>query len=497
MKFFADLGRGVKSLFKGPASKDNLFVLDNRVPLKNAIPFGLQHVLAMFAANITPILIVFTKIGLLGDQFAVYSLLGALFMAGLGTIVQLFIGARLPVVIGTSFTFLPVLITIGTTGDCLNNPELAYYTIMGSIVFGALFAIVFSLFYKWWGKLIKPIVPAIVVMGVGLSLLASGANSFLGGQTIISNVISSGQTGTGVPYFCYIIVAFVTLISCLLWQIFMKGVWKNLNIVVGILVGYLVSCCIPGMIDFQSMAITEVVGSHGVIDFPHFVNLTKVRFELVPCILISICFIATTVEAIGNTTTVAKTGLLREPTLREVNGGLICYGINCSVGALFGAFPQTIYAQNIGIVAQNKVVNRYTIFTGACLLIIASFFPPIANFLYTIPEAVIGGTMVALFGSIAVIGMKSISEIGWSDKNILITSISICLGFGLTIATVPFGANDVALSVNIFRVLNLEWLSDLLSNCVLNMFIISFILSWVLPESMHVSLFHKKGTKEG
>ena len=105
--------------------------------------------------------------------------------------------------------------------------------------------------------------------------------------------------------------------------------------------------------------------------------------------------------------------------------------------------------------------------------------------------------MVALFGSIAVIGMKSISEIGWSDKNILITSISICLGFGLTIATVPFGANDVALSVNIFRVLNLEWLSDLLSNCVLNMFIISFILSWVLPESMHVSLFHKKGTKEG
>ena len=107
MKFFADLGRGVKSLFKGPASKDNLFALDNRVPLKNAIPFGLQHVLAMFAANITPILIVFTKIGLLGDQFAVYSLLGALFMAGLGTIVQLFIGARLPVVIGTSFTFLP------------------------------------------------------------------------------------------------------------------------------------------------------------------------------------------------------------------------------------------------------------------------------------------------------------------------------------------------------------------------------------------------------
>ena len=161
------------------------------------------------------------------------------------------------------------------------------------------------------------------------------------------------------------------------------------------------------------------------------------------------------------------------------------------MGALFGALPLTTFSQNVGIVAQTKVVNRFTIFIGASFLLIASFFPPIANFIYSIPDVVIGGTMVILFGSIAVIGMKSISEIGWSDKNILITAISVCLGFGITIANIQIG-DHVALSVNLFKNMNIGWLSDLLSNNVLNMFVLSFILSWALPESMHISLFHKK-----
>ena len=489
--FFADLGRGIKSVFTGPAKKDNLFALDARAPIADAIPFGIQHILAMFTANIMPIIIVFATIGLLDSELAVHAMLGAIFMAGIGTIIQLLLGARLPAVIGTSFTFLPVFLTIGTSVAAQSDPITAYYTIMGSIIFGALFAIVFSLFYRWWGKLIKPIVPAIVVLGVGLSLLTSGANSFLGGTEVISNIITTGETGTPVPYFCYIIVAFVTLITALLWSIFMKGVWKNLNIVVGIVVGYIASCCFPGMIDFSNMAVNSFVGSHGVIDYPHIINLAKVRFELVPCILTSICFMATIVEAIGNTETTAKVGLNRKATLREINGGLITYGVNSGVAALFGAFPLTIYAQNVGIVAQTKVTNRFTIFIGAAFLVVASFFPPVAHFLFTIPDVVIGGTMVILFGSIAVIGMKSISEIGWSDKNILIVAISVCLGFGLTIATVTIG-NVTTISLNLFDALGVSWLGDLLSNNVLNMFVIAFILSWILPEDMHISLFHKK-----
>ena len=163
---------------------------------------------------------------------------------------------------------------------------------------------------------------------------------------------------------------------------------------------------------------------------------------------------------------------------------------------MFGAMPLTTFSQNVGIVAQTKVVNRFTILIGASFLVIASFFPPIANFIYTIPDVVIGGTMVILFGSIAVIGMKSISEIGWTDKNILIVAISVCLGFGITIANVTLSDNTLHMSVDVFSKLGVGWLGDLLSNNVLNMFVISIILSWALPDSMHISFLHRKKKEE-
>ena len=490
-EFFADLGNGIKSVFSGPAKKENLFEVSGRVPIKNAIPFGIQHVLAMFAANITPILIVFSVLGLLGTNFAVYSMLGALFMAGIGTIIQLLIGARLPIVIGTSFTFVPIFITIGLSAG---GGENAYYTIMGSIIVGGLFATIFSLFYKFWGRIIKPIVPAVVVLGIGLSLLGSGANQFFGGTSVISNLIETGNTGTGVPYYLYIIVALITVTVSILWSIFVKGVWKNINIIVGIAVGYAVACLIPGMVDFSGLKIdtNNLVGPHGIFDFPHFIDLTKLRFELVPCILTSVCFIVAIVEAIGDTTALANSGLSRNPTGRELGGALAFDGFNSTVGAFFGALPLTTFSQNVGIVAQTKVVNRFTILIGASFLLFASFFPPVANFIYTVPDVVIGGTMVVLFGSIAVIGMKSISEIGWTDKNILIVAISVCLGFGITIANVTLSNGNLALSVSLFNKLGIGWLGDLLSNNVLNMFVVSIILSWVLPDSMHIEIFHKK-----
>lgn len=489
-KFFIDLGQGIKNVFRGPASEGNIFVLDNRPPVKSAIPFGLQHVLAMFASNLAPIIIVFTSLGLLGSDYAITAMLGALFMSGIGTIAQLLLGARLPVVSGTSFTFVPILMAIGQgAGDGVDG----YYTIMGAILVGGLFAIIFSLLYRFWGRIIKPIVPAIVILGVGLSLLASGANGFFGGQTIISSVIQTGQTPSGVPYFCYIIVALVTIISALLWSLLFKGVWKNINIVIGIICGYIVSCCIPGMIDFSKMAIdtSDLIGPHGIFDFPHLIDVTKLRFEVVPCILTAVCFIVTVTESIGNCTAVATTGLNRNPTNREISGAIVTVSCSSTIGCLFGAFPCTTYAQNVGIVAQTKVVNRFTIFTGALLLVFASFLPPFANFIYSIPDAVIGGTMIVLFGSIAVIGMKTISEIGWTDKNIMITSISLCLGFGITIATVTIDNNLIS-TVSLFDKLGVSWLGNLLSNNVLNMFVISLILSWVLPEDMHISRFHRK-----
>ncbi len=468
-EFIKDLKTGITNVFKGKSKNENLFSLDGRPPLKRAIPFGIQHVLAMFVANITPLLIVFGQIGILNTNLSTQAILGSLFMAGIGTIIQLLIGARLPIVIGTSFTFVGIFITIGLSSG---GGEIGYYTILGSILVGGLIATFCCFFIKWWGRLIKPIVPCVVVFGIGLSLIQSGATQFLGGSTILGNL--SNGINSPVPYYLYIIAALITLTSSILWQIFAKGVWKNLNIIFGIFIGYLFCLCIPNMIDFSALKVTQV---QDIITYPHLVDVTKFRFEPLPIILTTVCFLMAVVEGIGDTNALCAGGLNRKPSNREITGVLVVDGFNSFLCSFFGTLPLTTFSQNVGIVAQTKVTNRFTIFIGALFLILASLFPVIANFLCTIPDCVLGGTMVILFGSIAVVGMKMCSEIGFTDKNILILSLSICLGFGLTLASDFF----TFLNVN-----KLNYVSDLLSNNVLNMFVISFILSWILPENMSI-----------
>ena len=442
-EMFKDLIDGIKNVFTEDKNKDNLYSLNNTVPLKKAIPLGLQHILVMFAANITPLIIIFSSLNIpRNSEVTVYAMLGALFMASIGTIIQLLIGARLPVVLGTSFTFVPIFIAIGVSAG---GGEEGYYTILGSIIVGGIVAIILSIFYKWWHKIIKPIVPAIVILGIGLALLSSGANQFFGGTTIISNIILEGKTGTNIPYYVYIILAFITLIVAILWYILIPGIWKNINIIVAIIFSYIVACFIPGMIDFSILKIdfNNIISEHGIFTYPHFITFSKLKFSLVPCLLTSICFMVSIGETIGSINALCVSSMERDPNNREINGALINLGINNTIVALFGAFPLTVYAENVGIVAQTKIINRFTIFCGALVLLIASFLAPIANFIYSIPDVIIGGTMVILFGSIVVVGMKSISKIGWTDKNIIITSICLCLGFGLTIANVTFNTDSV------------------------------------------------------
>ena len=194
---------------------------------------------------------------------------------------------------------------------------------------------------------------------------------------------------------------------------------------------------------------------------------------MLPILIVSISYIASSVECIGDTTTLARMGLGRDPSDREIAGAITADAANSIVGALFGSLPLTTFSQNVGIVAQTKVVNRFTIFIGALFLVIASLFPPIANLLITIPEPVLGGCMLILFGSIAVIGMQMVAEIGFDSKTILVIAISLTLGFGITLVG------------DFYRVLDtfgFEYLSVIFASPILNMFVISMILSYVIPE---------------
>ena len=463
--FIISLKNSFFSVFKGNPIEENLFRLEGRVPLKKAIPFGIQHVLAMFFANVTPLLIVFGAIGIYGTTLATQALIGALFMAGIGTLIQLFIGARLPIVVGTSFTFASICITVGLS---IGGGENGYYTILGSTLVGGLISLILCFFVKYWRRFIKPIVPCVVIFGIGLSLLQSGATQFLGGSDVLS-ILASGKEPP-VPYYFYLIVSLSVLICAILWQVIAKGIWKNLNIVFGIVVGYIICLFIPNMLDFTNMQVNSI---SDVIALPSFINLSKLNFEITPIILVTICFLISILEGIGNTTALCQEGLNRNPSDREIKGALMSDAFSSSLSAMFGTLPLTTFAQNVGIVAQTKVINKFTIFIGALILILTSFFPIAANFLFTIPDAVLGGAMVILFGSIVTVGMNLCAQVGFSNKNILIISISTCLGFGITLCDGLF---------TYLYSINLDYIADLLSNNILNMFIISLILSFIIPE---------------
>ncbi|MFA5421558.1 MAG: solute carrier family 23 protein [Bacilli bacterium] len=446
-KIFASIA----SMFTN-AKTEHLYSVNGRVPLLKAIPFGLQHVLSMFVANITPVIIVFSLTG--NADLTAQAIRGAIFMAGLGTIIQVLIGSRLPVVVGTSFTFVSALIAIQDAG-----------TIFGALIAGGLIIFVLGIFAKYWRRFIKPVVQAAVVIAIGLSLLSVGSAQFFGGSTYLAGVVAG--TANNQMLWQYALVAFITLATAVIWNIVVKGVWNNLAILVAMAVGYLVSIPFPGMLNLSSLA------SGGIIALPTIIDLTSLKFELVPILIVAICYLASSVECIGDTTTLARMGLGRDPTDREIAGALTADAANSVVGVLFGSMPLTTFSQNVGIVAQTKVVNRYTIFIGALFLVVASLFPPIANFLITIPEPVLGGCMLILFGSIAVVGMQMVAEIGFDAKTILVLSISLSLGFGITLVT------------DFYRVLDsfgIPYLSVIFASPILNMFLIAMILSYIIPD---------------
>lgn len=215
---------------------DNLYQLDGRVPVAKALPFGLQHVLAMFVSNITPIMILANAIGL--DNVTSGALIqNCMVIAGIGTLVQLYpvwrIGSRLPIVMGISFTFLSLAIGIAASQGM--------GSLIGAVIVGGLVEGVLGLFAVYWLKLIPHVVAATVVTAIGFSLLPIGANSFAGGQ---------GAPDFGSTYNW--IVGSVTLLSCLLCQVFARGFFRSLSVLVGLIVGYILALCM-GMVDFAGI----------------------------------------------------------------------------------------------------------------------------------------------------------------------------------------------------------------------------------------------------
>ena len=445
---------------KSNSSVSNIYQLEGRVPVSRAIPFGLQHILAMFVANISPIIIVAGASGVSGKQLAML-IQSAMLIAGIGTLIQLFplwkIGSGLHIVMGISFTFVSIMCYIGA--------NYGYGTIMGAVLIGGLIEGCLGLFAKYWMKIISPIVSASVVTAIGFSLLSVGSTSFGGGS-------GSENFGSVENW----ILGTITLLCCILFNIFAKSYWKQLSVLFGLVVGYLVA--IPmGLVDFSSLAGTSVIA------LPHLMPF-KMEFHLNAIISVVLIFLVSATETIGDTQALANSGLNRSATTKEISGSLACDGFISSLSSLFGCMPITSFSQNVGLVAMTKVVNRFTIATGALIMILAGIFPIFGAVLATLPDAVLGGCTIMMFGTIVVSGLQMIGKCGYSQRNITIVALSLSIGIGFT--QVP----------ELFSVFPKIIETVFAENCVAVVFLVAVILNLILPQNMEAFEEGKETTAE-
>ena len=427
-------------------SKSRIYELDGRVPLAQAVPFGLQHVLAMFVSNITPIIIL---AGIVGVDSALQGALiqNCMIIAGIGTFIQLYpvwkIGSRLPVVMGISFTFLSLSIVIGT--------GMGMGTLMGAVIIGGIVEGVLGLFAKYWIKIISPIVAATVVTAIGFSLLPIGANSFAGGQ---------GAADFGAAHNW--IVGSITLLTCLLCQVFGNGFLRSLSVLVGLIVGYILALCM-GMVDFSAL------DGVGIISLPKILPFTP-EFNLGAVLSIIAIYMVSATETIGDTSALCAGALKRQPTDKELGGSIACDGFVSSIAGLFGCTPITSFSQNVGLASMSGVVNRSVIATGAAIMVIGGIFPAVGALLTTIPQAVLGGCTLMMFGSILFAGFGMMAKCGFSNRNMVIVSLSLSVGLGFTSASQMF-----SIFPDIIRTVFAE-------NCVAVVFLLAVILNLVLPR---------------
>ena len=387
----------------------SVFELNGVPKLTQAFPLALQHVVAMIVGCVTPAIVIAEMAGLNeGDK--VIFVQAALFIAAVSTLIQLFplggrIGSGLPVIMGVSFAYLPSMQAI------VGNFDIA--TILGAQLIGGVVAIFVGIFVTKLRKLFPPLITGTVVFTIGLSLYPTAVKYMAGGQ-------SSPNYGAWQNW----PVAFLTLAVVVALNHFAKGILKLASILIGMLVGYIISGFF-GMIDFSA------VQGAGIFQIPRPMYF-GMKFEASAVMTLVILFIINSVQAIGDLSATSGGGLDREPTDKELSGGIIGYGITNILGSFFGGLPTATFSQNVGIVATTKVVNRVVLGLAAGIILLAGFVPKFSALLTTIPQCVLGGATISVFASIAMTGIKLVVQQPLTYRNTSIVGLSVALGMGIT-----------------------------------------------------------------
>lgn len=430
---------------------ENLYKLDGKVPILKAILFGLKHILAMFVANLSPITLIGLASSLKQTEIA-FLLQNAMFIAGIVTLIQLYpiwkIGSRLPIVMSVSFNFVAILTYVGAT--------YGYASAMGAVLIGGLIEGCLGLLARYWKKIITPIVAASVVTSIDFSLFSVGTRSFGGGY---SESFGSAKN---------LLLGIITLATCLLFNIFAKSYSQQLSVLFYLIVGNILAI-------FMGKVDLSVIFNGGLIVLSHLLPF-KMKFDLGAIIAVVVIFLVSATETIGDTSALVNSGLNREVTEEEISDSLACDGFCSSISSLFGCPPIISFSQNVGLINITKVVNRFTIATGAICMILVGLLPPIGNFFSSLPESVLGGGTIMMFGTILTSGIEMIAKAGFNQRNVTIVALSLAVGIGFTSGT----------EADIWHIFP-QIIQDVFAgNCVAVVFVVSIILSLVLPKDMNI-----------
>lgn len=419
-----------------------IYQLDGTPPLGEAAAVGMQHVLAMFAGNVAPIMIIAGMLKLPIEQ-KTFLIQCAMFVAGLVTLVQLYpigpVGARLPIVMGTSFGFMPTCQAIAS--------RYGLAGVLGASLIGGFFEVILGAFIRPLRKFFPPIVTGTVLLAIGLSLIPTGVKYFAGG--VGAKDFGSAQN---------LLLGTLVVVIILVIKQFTKGITSISAILIGLVVGYLVA--IPmGKVDFNA------VKNAGWFSFP-----TPLQFELAfhwdAIVAMLLMYIVTAVETVGDISGICMGGARRQATDKELSGGVIADGLGSSFAALFGVLPNTSYSQNVGLVAITGVMNRFAVAIGAIFLVAAGLFPKIGAIVAIMPQSVLGGAALVMFSMITISGMQLVTLEPLNGKRGLVVAVALGLGFGLgsvpeALAKMPeyirliFGESGIVVACLVALVLNI------------------------------------------
>lgn len=469
------------SSMKDRKSDSELFRWDGKPSYGQALPLAAQHVLAAVVGCVTPAILVANAANNAGGNVDMGLLIQiSLVFAALSTFLQLFgskihLGSGLPVIIGVSFAYVPTMTAIASQAKNVN-------TIFGAMIIGGVIAIVVGLFIRQIRRVFPPLVIGTVILAIGLSLYDTAVNYMAGNSSNTYDVIVEQQGKTAALVFGSWqnwLVALITLAIVVLLNHYGKGLFKLASILIGLLCGYFVAFCF-GMVDFSALS------TSGWFQLPtplHF----GIKFDVSAMIPLGILFLVNSIQAMGDFSATTTGGMDRLPTDKELNGGIIGYGISNIVGALFGCPPTATYSQNVGIVGSTKVIARRVFSLAAAILLIAGLIPKFSALLHTIPQCVLGGAVASVFASIAMTGIKLLVTEKLTYRNTTVAGLSIALGMGVSL-------NDGCLNqltASIHHALNMSMSLESFQSIINNTFasspvvlatICAVILNLILPK---------------